>query len=126
MSRRRANHRRAAQSVTDTGPVTGDLHENADGHSPLRLIFYTKASCPLCERLSLLVEPHLRGLARQRGVAWIERDIADDPTWQAAYGQRVPVLACPTASGEESVILEGRPQADDVAASMAQLAGADR
>lgn len=87
-----------------------------DRPGPVRLTFYTKAHCPLCERLALLVDPHLRGLAREHGVRWTECDITTDEAWLARYGERVPVLVC-----DGRVILEGRPDSDEVAVAIARL-----
>ncbi len=91
-------------------------HPTPSAPPPLRLTFYTRPDCPLCERLAVLVEPHLHALGRQRAVHWIERDITTQSDWQARYGRRIPVLE---AAGQ--VLLEGRPRPDHIAAAFTSL-----
>jgi hypothetical protein len=51
-------------------------------------------------------------------VALIKRDINENPLWQRLYGDRIPVLA--TEGGR--VILEGRPDAEQVQRALAEWA----
>jgi hypothetical protein len=82
------------------------------------LILYSHAGCCLCDRLEEMLAPHLAALRRRGGVNLFKRDIADDPAWHALYHERIPVLV----AGEE-VILEGRPEEDEIAAAMHRLTG---
>lgn len=56
-------------------------------------IVYSRRGCHLCELLLEELEPLVRRHARIRVL-----DVDDDPAWQAAYGERVPVVVC---DGEE-------------------------
>jgi len=53
------------------------------------VIVYSRRGCHLCELLLGELEPLVRGRANVT-----VRDIDDRPDWQAAYGERVPVVCC--------------------------------
>ncbi len=53
----------------------------------MELIVYSRQDCHLCELLLDELEPLVRGHARI-----VVRDVDDDPTWRAVYGERVPVV----------------------------------
>jgi len=78
----------------------------------MRLDFYTRPNCPLCDRLEEMLEPHLAAASGRRGepVELIHHNILDDPAWHAAYRDRVPVAVL-----GDRVLLEGRPDDEEVA-----------
>ena len=82
----------------------------------MRFVLYGHAGCCLCERLEEMIEPYLASLRRSGDVELVRRDIADDPAWREAYRERIPVLV---AGGR--VILEGRPEPEEVARAFADL-----
>jgi len=53
------------------------------------LIVYSRRDCHLCEMLLEELEPLVLGRA-----SITVRDVDDDPTWRARYGERVPVVHC--------------------------------
>jgi len=73
---------------------------------PVSLRFYTRANCPLCDRMERMVAP----LLAARGLSYEKKMVDGDPAWQRRYGQRIPVLA-----EGDNVVLEGRPGAEEVA-----------
>lgn len=75
----------------------------------MELILYSTEGCCLCERLETLMTPHLDRLQRQAGVRLIKRYIAENPVWLETYRYRIPVFVC-----DGQVLLEGRPQPDEV------------
>lgn len=74
------------------------------------LHFHTRADCGLCDRLLSLLGPHL---AERSDLRMVKVDIAGNAELEAAYGLRIPVV---TVGGR--VILEGRPDAEAVAAAV--------
>jgi hypothetical protein len=83
----------------------------------MELVLYSHVGCCLCERLEEMIQPHLAALRRGgREVELIHRDIADDPAWRAAYGERIPVLLA-----DGLALLEGRPEPAEVSAAFARL-----
>ncbi len=85
----------------------------------VQLILYGKADCHLCDRLAELVAGHLDELRRRSpggDATVIKRDISDNPTWAQRYRNRIPVLTV-----GDDVILEGRPEPDEVARALRQL-----
>jgi hypothetical protein len=55
----------------------------------LEVVVYSRRGCHLCELLLGELEPLVRGRASVS-----VRNIDDRPEWQAAYGERVPVVCC--------------------------------
>jgi hypothetical protein len=82
----------------------------------VELIFYSHAGCCLCDRLEELIAPHLDSLRKRGEVDLIKRDIADDPVWHDRYHERIPVLTL-----GERVILEGRPEEEEVQQAFAAI-----
>jgi len=79
----------------------------------MRLIFYTKAGCHLCEDLHQKLEQ----------VQWVEfelelRDITTRKDWFAAYQYEVPVLAKETDTGEDIL---PRPSPKATVSELAQM-----
>ncbi len=87
-------------------------HENT-----LELTLFGRADCGLCDRLETLIRPHLRRLCVRTTIRVIKRDITDHPQWHRLYHMRIPVLMC-----AERVILEGRPEPEQIADAFAGLA----
>lgn len=87
-------------------------------HGVMRLYFYTRPNCPLCDRLEQLIEPHLAALQQRRGEAadLIVRNILDQSAWRETYHQRIPVLML-----DERVLLEGGPSEAEVARALTNL-----
>lgn len=81
--------------------------------SPLELILYSRPDCYLCDRLERLIEPHLDRLRQDASVTLTKRCVTDDPGWQERYGLRIPVLTC-----GQRVLVEGRPEPDQVARAL--------
>ena len=96
--------------------MASDQSQIANPESQIRLFFYTRADCPLCDRLEELLQPHLRWLRERTEVLFEPRDIFDNPAWREAYQYRIPVL-----TRGDDVLLEGRPEADEVARAMGPL-----
>jgi hypothetical protein len=71
----------------------------------MQLILYSHDDCPLCDRLETMIAPHVKRL----GATVIKRNIKTNRDWLCAYRYRIPVLTL----GDE-VLLEGRPEADEV------------
>lgn len=71
----------------------------------MRLIFYTKAGCCLCEGLAAK-------LAQVRAIALAveERDITTQPDWWERYQYEVPLL-CTVVDGEERCLPRLSPRA---------------
>ncbi len=84
------------------------------GLTGMTFILYGRRSCHLCDRLEVLLVPHLRKL----GATPNKRDIDDDPAWYDLYHERIPVLEY-----DGRVILEGRPSAEEVAAALRGIRG---
>lgn len=78
----------------------------------MQLILYGKKDCDLCDRLEGLLQPHIAG----RDIAVIKRDIATNQELLKQYRYRIPVLTY-----EDRVILEGRPEPEEVARILAEL-----
>ena len=76
------------------------------------LVVYVRAACPLCDRLERMMQPTIE----QAGHHLTKFDIDEDQQLHDLYTARVPVL---THHGQ--VILEGRPQADQLEAALARL-----
>lgn len=58
------------------------------------LVLYGKPGCHLCEEARVTIEALLRD-RRRTGLAvpvLIERDITNDPAWERAYFETIPVL----------------------------------
>ena len=75
----------------------------------MKLAFYTKPLCPLCEHLEDLVGETIDQLVALGAADYVKRDINDDSTWYEMYWDRIPVLTC-----DDKVILEGRPGEEEV------------
>lgn len=60
-----------------------------------RLTVLSRGYCHLCDEMILA----LRSLQREAGFAFEVRDVDDDPTLEARFGERVPVLL----AGEEEL-----------------------
>ncbi len=78
------------------------------------LFLYGHGDCPLCDRLEAIVRP----LIADSNVTFTKRDITTHRDWMRAYRDRIPVLT--DAVGH--VLVEGRPEADAVAAALRALA----
>ncbi len=78
----------------------------------MQLILYGKKDCDLCDRLDGLLHPHIAG----RDIAVIKRDIETNQELLKQYRYRIPVLTY-----EDRVILEGRPERDEIARVLADL-----
>jgi glutaredoxin len=55
---------------------------------PLRIQFYTRANCLLCEDAKALLAP----LAKRYSLEIEMRDVDADLAWAEQYGERLPVL----------------------------------
>lgn len=77
------------------------------------LYLYGHGSCSLCDRLEAMARPTLA----DRGIDLVKRDITTDRAWMDLYRTRIPVLT--TEDGR--VLVEGRPQAAEVAAALTGL-----
>lgn len=93
-----------------------EQRELARSNPLIRLHFYTRADCPLCDRLEALLRPLLQLLEELTEVEITKRDIFDDAAWREAYQYRIPVLTC-----DDKVLLEGRPELSDVAMAFEPL-----
>ncbi len=82
----------------------------------IEIVFYSGIHCSLCDRLDQLIRPHLEDLRRHTPVELIKRDVGDDSDWRRLYATRIPVLTC---GGK--VVLEGRPEPEQVAQAFACL-----
>jgi len=51
------------------------------------LILYSRPDCHLCD----VAKPLVLEAARRHGVTFEERNVEDDPSWEAAYGGQIPV-----------------------------------
>lgn len=78
----------------------------------MQLILYGKKECDLCDRLEGLLQPHIAA----RDIAVIKRDIESNQELLKQYRYRIPVLTY-----EDRVILEGRPEPDEVARVVSEL-----
>jgi Glutaredoxin-like domain (DUF836) len=88
----------------------------ANPKSQISIAFYTRADCPLCDRLEAMLRPHLRWMRNLAEVRFEKRDIFDDKAWREAFQCRIPVL-----TRGDDVLLEGRPEAADVTRAMGPL-----
>lgn len=86
----------------------------------MEMILYSHEGCCLCDRLEEMLQPHLAALRQHRDVKFLKRDIADDEPARQLYRLRIPVLLV-----DGNVLLEGRPDAAQVASALASLAPAD-
>ncbi len=75
----------------------------------MELILYSHDDCPLCDRLEAMIAPHIERL----GATLTKRNIKDNRDWLRAYRYRIPVLTL-----GDDVLLEGRPEADEVERAM--------
>lgn len=85
----------------------------------VELLLYGSTNCHLCDRLTQLIRPHLEKIRRQPGkkpAVLIKRNIFDNPAWAERYRTRIPVLIV-----DERVILEGRPEPEQVDEAMRNL-----
>ena len=71
----------------------------------MELILYSHDDCSLCDRLESMIAPHIERL----GATLTKRNIKNDRAWLRAYRDRIPVLML-----GDRVLLEGRPEVDDV------------
>lgn len=51
------------------------------------LILYSRPDCHLCD----VAKPVVLDVARRHGVTVEERNVEDDPQWEAAFGTQIPV-----------------------------------
>lgn len=61
--------------------------KQATGEPPATLVLYTRRRCHLCD----VAKATLEELAAEVAFVVEERDVDDDPTWKARYGEQVPV-----------------------------------
>ena len=87
-------------------------------NSCVKLFFYTRNGCHLCDRLESLLAPHLKAAARSGAVELIMRNIEDDDAWYEKYWDRIPVVEL-----DGKVILEGKPDENEVARAIKALRG---
>lgn len=81
------------------------------------LIFYTREHCHLCDRLLEMLEPHLQRMrAAGLTVSLESRDVDADEQALEKFDHRVPVLLA-----GDTVLLEGRPSAEQVQHALAGL-----
>lgn len=73
--------------------------------------FYSKPNCPLCDRLEEMIEPYVEGKFDVE-----HRNILLEKSWYDAYWDRIPVVAF-----GERVLLEGRPEENDVVTAFSHL-----
>lgn len=114
----------AERGRTPTGepwlcPTCGEMIEpqfaqcwRCAGQGVTELILYGHADCSLCDRLEAIIHP----LIADTDVTLVKRDITTDREWLRAYRDRIPVLT--DAAGH--VLVEGRPEPEDVAAALAK------
>jgi len=69
-----------------SGPSGDDMQGSG---APPTLMVYSRRGCHLCELLLEEIEPLVRDRANVRVL-----DVDERPEWQAAYGDRVPVVCC--------------------------------
>lgn len=93
------------------------MAEYSEGDGTDRVVLYTRDGCHLCERLAALLDPHLQA----RGLTLRHRDITMRRDWLRSYRLRIPVLAI-----DGRVVLEGRPEAAEVAAALEACLGPGR
>ncbi|MEX2213172.1 MAG: glutaredoxin family protein [Phycisphaeraceae bacterium] len=82
----------------------------------MHLYFYTREGCHLCDRLESLIAPHLKAPAQPGGAELIERNIEENDAWYEKYWDRIPVVEL-----DGAVVLEGKPEAAEVATAMKRL-----
>lgn len=58
------------------------------GSPPTQVVLVTRQGCHLCEE----AEPVVRRVAQRAGVAFVLRDVDEEPELQAAYTDKVPVV----------------------------------
>ena len=85
------------QQQGEDGENGGGAHTDSDDTSP-SLVFLTRKACSLCERALPLVVAEA-----QRHGATLEVIDIDGTAWEAAYGDRVPVVVLDGAA-----VLAGR------------------
>ena len=78
------------------------------------LLFYTKRGCELCDRLKAMILDEI-GDNDRPGLRLVEIDIERDPGLIEQFRYRVPVVVL---SPPDEVILEGRPEAAEVAKAL--------
>jgi len=92
----------------------------------MKLTFYTKPLCPLCERLEDLIDEPIDQLIAAGKATYSKRDINDDANWYDQYWDRIPVLICESdGDGDREIearsILEGNPAEAEVIRVMQNL-----
>lgn len=79
--------------------------------APFKLVVYSKADCPLCDKLKEKLDAIQARAAFApsvlAGVAVEVRDIAGDPAWEAAYSMEVPVMRIADPDGGNEVRIVG-------------------
>lgn len=78
----------------------------------VRLNFYTRPGCGLCDRLKAMLAQDLRAM----GIELHDVNIADDPGLTEQFGFRIPVVTL-----DDRIILEGRPDEAQVRNAMQAL-----
>ncbi|HED66557.1 MAG TPA: glutaredoxin family protein [Planctomycetes bacterium] len=83
-----------AMSVTWQQRIRGLFGAGRRTEGPVRLVFYTRSACPLCDEMeSALERVRWKRLGIPAGALRIERrDVESDPSWEQRYGQSIPVL----------------------------------
>jgi hypothetical protein len=89
------------------------------GHATAELILYGHSDCSLCDRLEAILHPILDHA--DAPLTLTKRDITTNRDWLRTYRERIPVLT----DAEGTVLVEGKPEPDDVAAALAPLLGHD-
>lgn len=82
----------------------------------LELVLYGRPDCCLCDRLDALISEQLPNLGNRTSITLTKRNVDDDDHWRSLYGNRIPVL-----THGQHVILEGKPDAGNVAIALAEL-----
>lgn len=97
-------------------PIDPHASATPETQDSIKLVLYGHADCSLCDRLEAMIESYLQAPRQNVAIYLAKRDITSNPEWYHRYRTRIPVLTC-----DDRVILEGRPDRDQVAQALSQL-----